>query len=132
MRWIYGVARWWLGIIFVTASINAMWMYVLKQDSFLPINEQATGMIVDTQYLYVLVKICEAAGAVMLLTNRYLGLGSLLLAPVVVNIFMMHLIWDPSFLPAAFTMIVAEAVLLWRCRGLYAPLLTKRIPSYNY
>jgi putative oxidoreductase len=131
MNRIYWIARLWLGVIFFIAFINALWMYVLKQDSFLPLNEKATGMILDTHYLYAMVKLFEAAGAILLLANRFIGLGTLIVAPVVVNIFMMHLIWDPSFLPIACTMIVAESLLLWQCRGLYASLLGKPELSTN-
>ncbi|MFC5702401.1 hypothetical protein ACFPVX_13950 [Cohnella faecalis] len=119
MRIVYHASRLLLGIIFITGAVNAVWIHVLGHASFMPLNEKATNLILETHYLYTLVKIFETAGAMLLLLNKYVGLGALILSPVVGNILFMHIVWDPGFVPVALLMVVAEAILIWKFRSRY-------------
>lgn len=105
------IARVLLGLIFVVFGLN-MWFH------FIPIPPPTTdaaknfmGAIYGSGYLDV-VKVLEVTGGLALLSGRYLNLGLVLITPVVVNIFLYHLLLVQGGLPLPSVMLGCVAVLI--------------------
>lgn len=57
------------------------------------------GAMAAAGYFFPFVKIVELIGGAMLLTNRFVPLALVMLAPIILNIFALHLFLQPEQLP---------------------------------
>ncbi|WP_415908044.1 hypothetical protein [Oleiharenicola sp. Vm1] len=62
----------------------------------------------------------------LLLLNRFVPLALVILAPIILNIVLVHASMAPSGLPVATVVLVLELYLAWVHRRAYAPLLAAR------
>jgi len=62
-------------------------------------------------------------GGLLLLVGRFVPLGLVLLAPVIVNIDLVHLLLEPSGLPMAAVISILLVFLLWRYRDAFRGIL---------
>lgn len=85
--------------------------------------------LLATGYMFAFIKGVEVTGALLVINGRFAPLGLLLVAPVVVNIALYHLILDPNGGSIAATLVASETFLLWRYRAAYAPLITPQRPA---
>ncbi|MBL8912503.1 MAG: DoxX family protein [Archangium sp.] len=74
-------------------------------------------------YLMPLVKIVELISGLALLSNRFVPLALVLLAPITVNILGVHSTVLPSGLPVAIVIIAIQLALAWSHRAAFAPML---------
>ncbi len=93
MHWILLSARILLGLIFFVFGLNGF-------ITFIPVPEfhPFMQMLVDSGFIYV-VKALEVIGGFLLLFNVRVVLALLLLGPIVVNIMLYHLFFDPRNWP---------------------------------
>lgn len=111
-------ARLILGLIFFVFGLNGFLFFVWGK-SFLPMpTEIAPAMITimtgffATGYLLPLVKLMEIAAGLMLLSGFYVNLALVLLGPIIVNIFGIHLFVDRTPLPMVVIMVILFLVVL--------------------
>jgi uncharacterized membrane protein YphA (DoxX/SURF4 family) len=81
--------RLFLGLIFTGFGLMGLLGLLPEQ----PMPDGIAGVYMQAlagTYLLTLVKLTEVVAGVMLLSNRFVPLGAVLLAPVVVNIFAAH------------------------------------------
>ena len=104
MKLIILLARLLLGLVFVVFSINGL-MMLYTGKGFIPmppqpddVGKEFTKILFATGFLKV-VKVIELTGGLFVLSGRFLNLGIFLLGPIVVNIFLYHLLMDKSGLP---------------------------------
>jgi len=105
------IARVLLGLMFLVFGSN---MFL----QFIPMGQMPAGLagqfftvLFAAHYFYVVGAIMVASG-ILLLVNRFVGLGLTLLGPVLFNILVYHLLMDPGGIgPGAF------ATLLWLLVG---------------
>ena len=107
-------ARIILGLIFVVFSAN----YVLK---FIPIEANDAAMafmggLGSASYMWPLIKITEFVGGAMVLVGKCVPLGLTLLAPIVVNIVLLHVFLDTAGLPMSIIILVLQVFLAWAYR----------------
>ena len=99
-----------LGLIFLVFGLNGFF-------NFLPMPEMGEkagaymGGLGATGYFFPVLKSVEVIGGLTLLVRRFVPLGLLLLAPVVVQILLFHLYLDPAGLPIAIAITLLEAYL---------------------
>jgi hypothetical protein len=74
-----------------------------------------------------LVKTIEIVAALALLTNRFVPLAVVVLAPIIVGIAFFHVVLAPSGMPIAATVLALELVLAWRYRSSYTQLLRSKV-----
>lgn len=108
------IARILLGLIFVVFSAN----YVLQ---FIPVeaNEAAgafMGALGGTGYMWPMIKIVEFIVGVMLLAGVFVPLALVLLAPITVNIVLLHLFLDTAGLPMGIVILALQVFLAWSYR----------------
>lgn len=75
-------------------------------------------------YFFTLLKVTELVCAVLLLTGRFVPLALVILSPIIINIFFVHLFLDRTGLPVAIFLVLANVFLAYWHRDAFKPLLT--------
>ena len=124
MKIVLMIARILLGLIFFLFGLNGFIRFLP-----IPIYHGAASefitLLVATRYIFI-VKAIEVLGGALLLINRYIPLALTLLGPVVVNIFIFHLLMCRSLLPVAMVVLLLWSFLLWRYREYFRQLFVVR------
>ncbi|MFQ5569370.1 MAG: DoxX family protein [Rhodothermales bacterium] len=119
------IARILLGVVLVVFGLNGFLQFMPTP----PMAEPAAGFIgaiLATGYLMPLVKIIEIGVGVLLLTNRFVPLALVVLAPISVNIVGFHLFLDVSGIGPAALVMLLNIYLLWAQRDHFEPVLRAR------
>jgi len=80
----------------------------------------------DTGYLMHAAKAVELLAGLALLSNRFVRLALLLIAPIVVNIILLDVFKEPKALLMGLPLLLAVTYLAWQHRAAYLPLLRAR------
>jgi putative oxidoreductase len=118
------IARILLGLVFVVFGLNGI-------HPFLPMGPMPTGnagqfigAMMQSHYSLI-VALLQVIGGVLLLVNRYVTLGLVILGPVIVNIFLFHALMEPKGLPVAIVVVLLWFILAFHARrnlsGIFAP-----------
>jgi uncharacterized membrane protein YphA (DoxX/SURF4 family) len=105
-----------LGLAFVTFGLN----YFLH---FMPLPlmsgppAEFMGALFTTGYMFPMIKSIEVLGGLLLLTGRFVPLGLLLLAPIVVNIAAFHVFLTPGEIGMSAVLVAMLAFLGFAYRG---------------
>ena len=120
MKHVYTIARYLLGLIFFVFGLNGFF-------NFLPPPEMAgyLPIMVASGYLAV-VKLLEITAGALLLANFYPRFALVLLGPVVVNIVLYHLFFDPVNGVPGYLAFVLTAILVWGHRQGFAPVFASK------
>jgi hypothetical protein len=70
----------------------------------------------------------QIVSAILLLLNRYVPLALTLLAPIIVNILLIHMLMVPSGMPLAILVTVLWSVVFLSVRSALGGLLQPRVP----
>lgn len=130
-RWNFAViarhaARTLLGLLFVFASAT-YFLNLVPPPPELPAAAGAFNNGLDAaRYFMPLLKGTELICGLLLLSNRFVPLALVVLAPVVVNIVGVHAFLMPEGLPMAIIVAVFHLSLAFAYRKAFAPLLTAR------
>ena len=122
------VARGLLGLMFFIFGLNGFLNFIPPPPpDQLPkaLVEFSTAMM-NTGYLFQLVKGTEVAMGLLLLLNRFVPLALVILAPVIVNIVLVHALLAPDGLVIAVVILALELYLAWSYRSAFRPLLAAR------
>jgi uncharacterized membrane protein YphA (DoxX/SURF4 family) len=88
------IARILLGLIFVIFGANGF-LHFIPSTPPPGAAGQFAGLLFTTHY-YVVVFALQFIGGVLLLVGRYIPLGLVILAPIIVNILLFHIHMNPS------------------------------------
>ena len=121
------IARFLLGLIFLVFGLNGFLHFI---PASLPSGTagQFVGALFVSNYL-VVVFLLQLVSAVLLLINRYVPLALTLLAPIIVNILLFHILMAPSGLPLALVVTVLWIVVFLSVRSAFAGLWQQRVPA---
>lgn len=115
-------ARIILGLIFVIFGLNGFLNFIPMPPP--PENMMKFAMaLMDTGYFMQFVKACEVICGVLLLANIFVPLSLLILAPICINIFLIHAFLAPDGLPMAIAILVLGSAIAWARFEKFAPLL---------
>ncbi|HET6886975.1 MAG TPA: hypothetical protein VFH87_03525 [Candidatus Udaeobacter sp.] len=116
------IARILLGLIFVFFGSNGF-LHFLPMP---PLPKGVTGEYLHaffaSGYVYVISGF-QVAGGLLLLIGRFVPLGLIILAAIIVNIWTFHLLMAPEGLPPAVVVTVLELFLVWSYRDRFAGIL---------
>ena len=118
------IARILLGLVFVVFGLNGFLNFI-KGPLPSGVAGQFLGALMQSHFVLV-VSAVELAGGALLLANRYVPLGLVLLGPVIVNIFFYHLFMDRSGLIIAIVVIILWALIAVRHRQYFSGLFVQR------
>jgi len=121
------IARFLLGLIFLVFGLNGFLHFI---PSTLPsgMAGQFVGALAASNYL-VVVFLLQLVSAILLLVNRHVPLALTLLAPIIVNILLFHILMAPSGLILAIVVTVLWIVVFLSVRSAFAGLLQQRVPT---
>jgi putative oxidoreductase len=127
MKIAYSIARLLLGVIFLFFGSN-MFLNFLHAPMPTGILGQFSGALFVSHYIYA-VAFFQVVPAILLLANRYVPLALTMLAPVIVNICLVHILMAPSGLPMAALVVVLWLLTFYRVRSAFAGLFQQRVPD---
>ena len=117
------VARVLLGLLLVA---NAPVGTLIPTPPSSPAGDALIAALWGSPFIMVLTKVVELGVGLLLLSNRFVALGLVVLAPVVVNIVAFEATFSPQALPLGAVLVLLGGYLAWVHRAAYAPLLRSR------
>jgi putative oxidoreductase len=122
------IARFLLGLIFLVFGLNGFLHFIPAPPPPTGAAGQFVGALVVSHYL-VPIFLLQAISAVLLLVNRYVPLALTLLAPIIVNILLIHILMLPSGLAPAIVVAVLWIVVFLSVRSAFAGVLQQHVPA---
>jgi len=127
MKIITVIARFLLGLIFLVFGLNGF-LHFIPATPPTGTAGQFVGALFVSHYL-VPIFLLQITSAVLLLLNRYVPLALTLLAPIIVNILLIHILMLPSGLPLALFVMALWIVVFLSVRSAFDGLLQPRVPA---
>jgi putative oxidoreductase len=121
------IARFLLGLIFLTFGLNGF-LHFIPADPPSGTAGQFVGALFVSHYL-VPIFLLQIISAVLLLVNRYVPLALTLLAPIIVNILLFHLLMAPSGIALAIVATVLWVLAFLNVRSAFTGLVQQRVPT---
>jgi putative oxidoreductase len=121
------IARFLLGLIFFVFGLNGFFNFIHMGQLPTGVAGQFIGALFQSHYVYI-VSALQVVGGALLLVNRYVPLALVLLGPVIVNIFLFHLLMEHTGLPLAIVVVILWVVLFLRYRQSFAGIFVQRAP----
>lgn len=118
------IARLLLGLIFFVFGLNGFFHFIPG-----PLPAGTAGQFLSAlmqSHFQLVVSALQVVGGALLLVNRYVPLALVLLGPVIVNIFLFHLLMSPSGLPLAIVAVILWGIVAWRYRQYFSSLFVQR------
>jgi hypothetical protein len=126
-RFLPAIGRILLGLPLVIFGLNGFFNFIPPPPTPLPAPAAAfAGALFASGYMMQLIGATLLISGLMLVTNRFVPLALVLLAPFLVNSVAFHVCLERSGLPMALVFTALELALAWHYRRAYAPLLTAR------
>lgn len=126
------VARILFGLVFFVFGLNGFLNFIPQP----PPPPEKVGMfigaLVSTGYMFPMIKGVEVLAGAMLLTNRFVPLALILLAPIVVNIVAFHALLAGDGMAMTIVLVALHFYLAWSYRGAFRGVLAARTaPTSN-
>jgi putative oxidoreductase len=123
MRMVSTIARYLLGLIFLTFGLNGF-LHFIPLPPPTGIAGQFLGAIFVSR-LYVVLFLLQIVPALLLLANRYVPLALTILGAIVFNILCIHIFMAPAGLPLALLVTILWFLTAWSVRSSFAPILQR-------
>ena len=116
------------GLLFIVTGLNGFLMFMPAPDpsTMAPAGVAFTAALYATGYMLQLSSGVQLLAGVLLVAGRFVPLALALLAPVVVNIFLLHVFLERSGMVVAVLVVAAEIGLAWAYRDKFRPMLQAR------
>lgn len=121
------IARVLLGLLFLVFGLNGFFQF-LHMPPPTGLAAQYFGVLFVSHYL-VPVFLLQVIGGALLLANRYVPLGLLLLGPVLVNILIFHSLMAPEGLPLALLATVLWLIVFASVRKAFAGVFAQKVEA---
>jgi hypothetical protein len=99
------IARYLLGLVFVVFGLNGFLQFIPQGPMPTGVPGQFMGALFASHYMLPVFAF-QLIGGILLLINRYVPLGLTILAPIIVNILMVHILLLPAGLPLAIIVLI--------------------------
>lgn len=123
MKVVSTIARYLLGIIFLTFGLNGF-LHFIPLPPPTGVAAQFLGAIVVSRF-YVVLFLLQIVPALLLLANRYVPLALTMLGAIVFNILCIHIFMAPAGLPLALLVTTLWFLTAWSVRSSFAPILQR-------
>ncbi|MFP5237378.1 MAG: hypothetical protein ACLGSD_15890 [Acidobacteriota bacterium] len=111
------IARILLGLIFVVFGANGIHDYMHASMPAGTAGQFLTALYVS--HYTMAIGTFQVLGGLLLLFNRYVPLGLVILGPIIVNILLFHFVMAPSGIPVACVLALLWALVYWRHRSAF-------------
>ncbi|SRR5687768_12460777 len=119
------IVRTLMGLLFIFASVTFLFGLITPPPMEGPIKVFNEGLAASG-YFFTLLKITELTCGILLLVGRFVPLALVILAPIIINILMVHLFLDRSGLPVAIFLVLGSIFLAYYYRDRFEPLLRSK------
>jgi uncharacterized membrane protein YphA (DoxX/SURF4 family) len=119
------IARLLLGLTFVVLGLNGFLNFLSMGPMPTGLAGQFLGALVLSHYFWVVAAL-QIAGGVLLLVNRFVPLGLVLLGPVIVNILLYHLLLNRAGIALAIVVTVLWFVVFYAQRQYFSGIFAQR------
>jgi uncharacterized membrane protein YphA (DoxX/SURF4 family) len=116
------IVRSLMGLLFLFASITFLFKLITPPEPTGAMKTFSTGLAASV-YLMPTVKIIELTCGLAFLSGKFVPLATVLIAPIIVNIFLVHAFLGPEGLPVALFLVLANGFVAYHHRESYKPLL---------
>ncbi len=117
-----------MGLLFIFASITYFFALITPPPMEGPIKSFNEGLAASG-YFFTLLKVTELICGILLLAGRFVPLALVILAPIIINILMVHIFLDRTGLPVAIFLVLGAIFLAYYHRKAFTPLLTAKYES---
>ena len=115
------IVRSLMGLLFLFASITFLFKLITPPPLTGAMKTFNDGLAASV-YLLPTSKVIELVCGLAFLTGRVVPLATVLIAPIIVNIVLIHAFLGPEGLPLALFLVAANGFLAWYHRDSYRPL----------
>jgi hypothetical protein len=122
------ISRVLLGLIFLVFGLNFYFHFIPQQP--LPGDAGALSMLMFTHGWFSFYGVLYIVGSILLLVGRYVPLGLLLLAPIIVNILLFHLTLAPAAIGPGLVCAVLEIFLIYAYWPAFASIVHSHAERY--
>lgn len=119
------IARLLLGLIFVVFGLNGFLNFLSMGPMPSGLAGQFIGALVMSHYFWVVAAL-QIAGGALLLVNRFVPLGLVLLGPVIVNIICYHVFLKLAGIPLAILITVLWLIVFYGHRQYFSGIFVQR------
>src|SRR3954469_6194121 len=119
------IVRVLMGLLFLFASITVLFKLIPQPELTGNVKIFMDG-VNATGYLLPLLKITELLCGIAFVSGRFVPLATVVIAPIIINIFMYHAFVDTSGLPVGIFLVVANVFVAYYYRDHYKGLLTAK------
>lgn len=127
-RYLPVIARLLMGLIFVVMGLNGFFNFIPQPSTPVPAKAVAfLGALYATGYMIAVSSGTQVLVGLLLLANRWVPLALTLIAPIIVNIMLVHLFLAPKLIGPALVVFVLEIYLAWEYRAVFRPMLALRV-----
>jgi uncharacterized membrane protein YphA (DoxX/SURF4 family) len=119
------IARILLGLVFVVFGLNGFLNFLNMGPLPSGLAGQFIGALVLSHYFWVVAAL-QVAGGALLLVNRFVPLGLVLLGPVVVNIILYHVALNPTGIALAIVVAILWLIVFYAHRQHFAGMFVQR------
>ena len=119
------IVRSLMGLLFLFASVTYFFKLITPPPAEGAMKVMGDGFEASI-YLMPTVKIVELVCGLALVTGRFVPLATVLIAPINVNIFLVHAFLDRKGLPVAAVLVMANIFLAYVYRERFKPILKAR------
>ncbi|MBI4913811.1 MAG: DoxX family protein [Acidobacteria bacterium] len=116
------IVRSLMGLLFLFASITFFFKLITPPPPMGAMKVFTEGLAAS-RYLLPTSKLIELVCGLAFLTGRFVPLATVLIAPIIVNIALIHAFMDPQGLPVAIALVLANGFLAYHHRESFRPLL---------
>lgn len=110
------------GLIFINSGLNKFFNYMPMPKDMPENMMKLMGAFMQIGWLLPLVAVAEITGGLLFMTNKFRALGAIMLFPLLIGIFLIHLIDAPSGLPIAVVLLAIEIWVIIENREKYLPM----------
>ncbi len=121
------IARNLLGLMFTVFGLNGF-LHFLKQPPPTGVAAQF-GMALGAAHYWEPIFALQLVGGLILLSNRYVAVGLVLLGPIIANILLYHILMDPKGIPPGLVAFLLWAVVFYSVRAAFAGIFLPKIPE---
>jgi putative oxidoreductase len=119
------VARLLLGLIFVVFGLNGFLNFLNMGPMPSGLAGQFIGALALSHYYWVVAAL-QVVGGVLLLVNRFVPLGLVLLGPVIVNIVLYHAFLNPTGAALAIVVVILWLIVFYWHRQYFTGIFVQR------
>ena len=119
------IARLLLGLIFFVLGLNGFLNFLSMGPMPSGLAGQFIGALMLSHYFWVVAAL-QIAGGALLLVNRFVPLGLVLLGPVIVNILCYHLFLNPTGIALAIVVTILWLIVFYAHRQYFSGIFVQR------